>query len=132
MSEMDSTEPKNPPESSKESKNDGSDLEDEFDLQLEELGSKNDGLEDDASKVTITKLDLKNLVADAVAQAVGNLQSLAGLTNLLTSLNNRNDSARTFSFPKYEKEDKLIGTKNFVTWRHRFELDLRTNRLSGC
>lgn len=87
--------------------------------------------------VMMTKEDL------AVQNALGNVAGLAGLSQLLTTLRDgipagssfdlRHDSRFTThsTFPKYDKEDKLVGTKNYVAWRQRFDLDLRTNRLSS-
>lgn len=96
--------------------------------------------ETDNQNITMTKSDLDKCISDAVQRVIGNI-NLAQILGQLTSGATRTDAhtrhtgspfmTPNFSFPKYDKEDKLAGTKNYVVWRQRFELDLRTNRLSS-
>jgi len=80
-------------------------------------------LQDDDT-IIMTKSQLDDHIRDAQNKSLGglNLESIAGLTQLLTLLNEAGNSnffsairtQPTFSFPKYEKEDnKLMGSKNF-------------------
>ena len=87
--------------------------------------------------LTLEELDVK--VSDAVKKAISEIDFSQIFCKVLPHVSStsivQNPPARAvnpvFHFPTYEKEDKLVGAKNYVVWRQRFELDLRTNRLTS-
>lgn len=102
----------------------------------------NNGLNDlsigeETTQTVFSQAELDARVAAAVQKALNeNFSKLLGqfamgqMTTPSTSgSNNGRSKVPNFSFPTYEKEDKLSGAKNFNAWRQRFELDLKTNRL---
>lgn len=117
-----------------------------MDIPDDENSEADISLEDDLlASQPITRDDLNKCVAEAIQNTLGNMSQLTGFAQLLTTIGNTamastssldvfnkaRFSTPSFSFPKYEKEDKLQGTKNYVAWRQRVELDLRTHRLSS-
>lgn len=70
-----------------------------------------------STTVPMSKQDLDQCIKDAVNKALGNMNELIGkLVNGTLSNNENVNHSRyqipNFSFPRYEKEDKLNGTQN--------------------
>jgi hypothetical protein len=69
----------------------------------------------------ITKSELDEFINAAVQEALGGMvQLLNRLSGTATTTSAARYSNPTFSFPKYEKEDKLVRAKNYAVWKQRF------------
>lgn len=113
-----------------------SDLEDE-DFVRQQDGTKDSSHSEAASSgsgsvsttITLTKDELASIINQAAQRGISEVASKSVLHSPVANTKELRYYVPNFSFPTYAKEDKLMGTKNYIAWKQRLELDLRSNRL---
>ena len=98
-----------------------------------------DSIKEDEESLNINNFDNPIIInQDQLNKAINNAVQKVIDNNLLQVLSKFNKQARTSTFetfnivlpfPRYNQEDKLSSSKNYIVWRQCVELDLCTNCL---
>lgn len=78
--------------------------------------------------VSMTEQEFQAKIQQEVLKSISSFAST--LAPILTNMRATQDFTNNPVFPKIDKEDRLSGSKNFIPWRQRLELGLRSNGLS--